>query len=537
MNTSKTSHAINQKMFTQKKLYIVLITSLIAFGGFIRLIYLGSVPGGLHSDEAYASWNAFAIFQEGIDSSGHNFPVYFEAWGHGQSAMYTYLITPFIFLNGGQMNSFIIRLPQVIVSIFTLIALYKLLQLIFSRKVAVIGLFLLDICPWHVMMSRWALDANLAPGFLIFGLYFFAKGLKNEKNFLLSALFYGLSLYTYAVIWPIVPIIVGLEVLYGIYIRRINVSIYTILSVFFLGLLALPLILFLLVNMGYINEINTPIISIYRMTSFRGSELASSLSQFIANIETTGKLLITQDIGLPYDILLPYGIFYDIGRFFIAVGIILLLFNMILKLKRKQKWEATGEVLIFIHLLAGALIGTIISVTLHKINCLYIPLVICEGYGIYNLLNYIKKKNKRLAYVVSICILLSMSISFVQFQIDYYTDYKKLVSAYFHEGIKEAVLYASKEGDYIIINDAVKYPSILNFTQTNPTEYLESLAYSENRPTPKYFSHGEDTFYFGIDENNLDKDAVYIIYYTQKNLFKADYELTKFHDWYVAIPK
>ena len=43
-------------------------------------------------------------------------------------------------------------------------------------------------------MSRWGLDANLAPGFLIFGLHFFLKGLEERKFLLLSGLFYGLSL-------------------------------------------------------------------------------------------------------------------------------------------------------------------------------------------------------------------------------------------------------------------------------------------------------------------------------------------------------
>ena len=30
-------------------------------------------------------------------------------------------------------------------------------------------MFLLAVCPWHIMTSRWGLDVDLAPGFLIFG--------------------------------------------------------------------------------------------------------------------------------------------------------------------------------------------------------------------------------------------------------------------------------------------------------------------------------------------------------------------------------
>lgn len=86
----------------------------------------------------------------------------------------------------------------------------------FDRKLATWGLFLLAICPWHIMMSRWGLDANLAPGFLIFGLYFFVRGIEDKRFLPLSGLFYGLSLYCYAVIWPIVPLLLLLQISYAL---------------------------------------------------------------------------------------------------------------------------------------------------------------------------------------------------------------------------------------------------------------------------------------------------------------------------------
>ena len=55
--------------------------------------------------------------------------------------------------------------------------------------------------------SRWGLESNLAPGFLLFGLYFFLRGMEDSRWLLPSALMYGLALYCYATLWPFVPLI------------------------------------------------------------------------------------------------------------------------------------------------------------------------------------------------------------------------------------------------------------------------------------------------------------------------------------------
>lgn len=62
------------------------------------------------------------------------------------------------------------------------LVVYDLMRRIFNRKLGLWAMFLLAVCPWHIMMSHWGLDVNLASGFLIFGLYFFILGVKR-KNF------------------------------------------------------------------------------------------------------------------------------------------------------------------------------------------------------------------------------------------------------------------------------------------------------------------------------------------------------------------
>lgn len=114
----------------------------------------------------------------------------------------------------------------------------------FGHTAGLWTLFALSVCPWHIMACRWALDANMAPGFLMFGLYFFVRGMNDNRYLLLAALFYGLSLYCYAVIWPMLPILLALQVCYGIRYHKIHCNRYSVLSVLLLFVLALSLLLF-----------------------------------------------------------------------------------------------------------------------------------------------------------------------------------------------------------------------------------------------------------------------------------------------------
>ena len=62
--------------------------ALMLLGSVLRLAYLGIVPGGIHQDESFVAWNAFALLHEGMDSAGHMWPVYMADWGDGHSALY-----------------------------------------------------------------------------------------------------------------------------------------------------------------------------------------------------------------------------------------------------------------------------------------------------------------------------------------------------------------------------------------------------------------------------------------------------------------
>ena len=140
------------------------------------------------------------------------------------------------------------------------------LKEMFNKKIALTGLFVFAISPWHIMLSRWGLESNLAPSFLLFGLFFFVKGLKNNRYWILSAMMYGAALYSYSITWAVVPTTV---LLLGIYVMFSKQKISwraTVLSAFVLFVMALPLMLFVLVNNGFIPEIRTEFIQAFELS-------------------------------------------------------------------------------------------------------------------------------------------------------------------------------------------------------------------------------------------------------------------------------
>lgn len=521
----------------QKKLLWLAPFSLLLLGSLLRLVYLGSMPGGMHQDESFVAWNAYALLQEGMDSAGHVWPVYMADWGDGHSALYVWLLMPILALNGGHVTPFLSRLPQALISIATLWTVYCLIKRMFGRSLGLWSLFLLAICPWHIMMSRWGLDANLAPGFLIFGLYFFIRGLEKEPYLLLSGLFYGLSLYSYAVIWPIVPIMLLLQLVYGLYHKKLRISRYSILASVLLFLLALPLLLFILVNSEIIPEISLPFLTIPKMGGYRGGEVAFTIRGMWSNLRKTLSLLYHQSNGSPFDILLPWGLFYDIGRVFIIIGVGCLLWNTLRSLWQKK---FSYEYFLFVPLLGGGITCMLVSAVLHQINSLYIPLVLCEAYGVSCTITLLQKRKEIIGKAFASLVAVVYSICCILFQKDYYTDYRELVNAYFAIGIEECVDFAleqchSRQIDTITVEKGAQWPRLLLYTETLPSEYLSSVEY-DVAPAPGSFVSGGIRINTRINYEAISQESIYIIYYTDVPVFEKDFRLTQFHDWYVAVP-
>lgn len=490
----------------------------------LRLYNIHVLPNGLQQDETFSLWNAWALLKEGTDSTGKAWPVYLATWGDGQSALYSWLTIPFLFFSGGEPSYLVARLPQALVGIATVFFAMQCCRRLWGTEMGLWTGFLLAICPWHVMMSRWGLDANIAPGMLTIAFYFFVCGLENEKYFPIAAVFYGLSLYGYAVVWMAVPVMLLLQLIYGSKKGKIRFSRYTVGSVLILLLFALPLLLFVLINAGLIDEIIMPFMTIPKMPGYRGGEIALSMKQIRENLYSIYYLLRYQNQGTAYDILQPYGLFYSVGSIFIIIGLLCLLVRVGCGIWKRR---LESECLLVIQLIGGGIVCLFVYTRVHQTNILYIPLVVCQAYGIKTLFEGIKRilGKGRILYGLSYMLIAIYFVNLMAFQKDYYTDFRKTLNAYYAEGVQEAieyVAYANAKGESVYIDRGAQWPRMLLFTKTLPSEFLEEVVYKENGVEPYSFVSKEVTYYNGIDLEHINKAAYYILYYNIKpELFTA----------------
>ena len=501
--------------------------AILLLGTFARVYMFGSVPGDINQDEAFAGYNAFTLLHHAADSYGYRLPVYLTAWGSGMNALESYLMIPFVALFG--MHVWVIRLPMLLVGLLSLVTVYFLVRRFSSERVALGATLLLAICPGHVMLSRWALESNLAPGFVLFGLFFFVKGLEKPKFLIASAAFYGLSLYAYATIWIAVPFIVLVGVLYGLWTKSIHNNRYTWISLGVLAAIALPLVLFMLVNKDVIGEIRLPFISIPKLVYFRASEI--SFQKIPENFMNLWNILKNQSDGLPWNYISNYGLFYPVTLAFFFVGLGENLWRAVCDIR---SCKLGLSVFMLAWLLAAFTIGILISVNVNRVNLIFIPIIVFAAQGIVLSFSVIHPK---MLYIPLVAYLLS----FANFEREYFTTYKDRIAGNFCEGIGEAMAFAqaqSKPGAKIYVDSRVSYPRVLFYGKVDLNSYLSTVRYT-NFPSAFLYVHEFDRYVFTFDLNHADSQSVYLMENVNGNLAKLEnhgFSVRNFGKYIVAYP-
>ncbi|WP_099469121.1 ArnT family glycosyltransferase [Konateibacter massiliensis] len=502
----------------------VVVIALMIIGSLARLLYLGSYPGGVSQDEAFSAYDAYSLANYGIDCFGYHFPVYNTTWGSGMSALYSWLSIPWIKLFG--LNMWTIRLSQAILGILSLFVLYLLMKKVTNDKIALITLLLFAISPWHIVMTRWGLDSATTPAFLLFGLYFFVLGLEKERYLLWSAVFYGLSLYCYAFLWTLLPFILLFQVGYAIYYKKIHLSFVSVASAFLVFLFALPLLLFLLVNYGFISEIKTGFLSIPKVAYFRSGELASG--GFMGKLYTYYKVMFLQDDGNIWNTVPGFGLHYKFGLVFVFVGMFYSIWCFVTSFKNKIYNPFGFFVFQFI---IGSFAALVVDkCDINKLNLLHIPAIAFAGIGIYKLCQYI---TPRLIYVIVLIYL----VGFGFFEHAYYTSYQEEISKEFNGGITQAVQYAMElTENTICVTDKAFHSQVMFASQIPAPEYVDTVVYT-NYPAIWLETSSFGQFEFQEKETlpALSDDKVYIWGIGEQDYFeKQGYTITEFENFIVA---
>ena len=128
------------------------------------------------------------------------------------------------------------------------------------------ALLLLAVNPWHIMMSRWGLESNLLPFFLLLGIYLTARAKEHPWSLLGAAVSLALGIYAYGTAFFFLPVYLILSV---IWLRRDlhPASFFTALGVFIL--LALPITVCQIINALDLEEVHLLGVTLPKLTESR----------------------------------------------------------------------------------------------------------------------------------------------------------------------------------------------------------------------------------------------------------------------------
>lgn len=186
-----------------------LLSAIIILGAAARFSGLESLPPSLNWDEVSHGYNAYSLFRTGADEWGIKLPVLFKAFGDYKLPVYIYATVLSEMLFG--LTATGARFFSVLSGILLIPVIFLIARKIFSSVSA--GLFsalLIAVEPWTFFLSRGAFEANA-------GMFIFSLGvcLLLYRKYFLSALFFGLSVWTYNSFRIFTPLfLVGLAVFY-----------------------------------------------------------------------------------------------------------------------------------------------------------------------------------------------------------------------------------------------------------------------------------------------------------------------------------
>ena len=232
-----------------KKLSAALIALALVAGTGLRVARLDKVPPALAQDEACDGYDAYSILKTGRDHHGNFMPIVMQGFNDYRMPLFQYSLVPLVGVFG--LKPAVVRLGAAIWGIIDLVAITIAAGLMLGWPGAAAAAILGAFMPWHLELSRYGIEATAASATISVAMASFFVWLRRRKDFwlLLSAVSFGLSLYTYSTTKALLPLLLGLIViLYWRELKEARIKAVAALSI--VGVLALPQAVMLVRNAG-----------------------------------------------------------------------------------------------------------------------------------------------------------------------------------------------------------------------------------------------------------------------------------------------
>lgn len=473
-----------------KNKFLILAVLITIFGFVLRTWQLSHVPPSLNWDEASLGYNAFSILKTGSDEYGMTkFPLVLKSFGDYKPAFYVYLVALSEILFGA--NEFAVRLPSAFFGSLAILLIYLVVRRLFSdfrgkEFVALFSSFILATSPWHFQFSHSGWEANVLDTFLLLGIWFFLRAVKERpRNFYFAALVFGMCFYLYQGAKMLVPLILlGLIISFQNKLQKVSKK---TLLISFLILVGLAAPIYSSMFMGGGGRLKV-------MSLFSYPRSESEALRIAQEGDTATSSLVYKVFHGPVNFyargFLGRFLNHFSGRFLFFEGdwsnprhsvpssgnlnlmaIILLPLGIFFVSSRKVK----NQKLLWLFLLIGPLSAALTRDVVQATRSLFLvyPLSILTAFGVYFILETLKKRPNYFRWPFFIIFGITWLFSFVYFLDQYFVHAPKVYSQYWQYGYKEVVYYIKDKMD--------DYERII-FTQKYGQPYIYFLFYSQYPP-------------------------------------------------------
>ena len=199
----------------------VIAVALLAGVG-LRVARLDKIPPALAQDEACDGYDAYSILTTGRDHHGNFMPIVMQGFNDYRMPLFQYSLVPLIGVFG--LKTAVVRLGAAIWGIVDLVAITIAAGLMLGWPGAAAAALIGALMPWHLEVSRYGIEASAASATISVAIASFFLWLHRRRALwlLVSAVSFGLTLYTYAISKALLPTLIGLLVI--LYWRELKQS-------------------------------------------------------------------------------------------------------------------------------------------------------------------------------------------------------------------------------------------------------------------------------------------------------------------------
>lgn len=179
---------------------IAVVAAITALAAALRLWHLGTVPLGLHGDEAWTGIDARRVLREGWIG-----PYLISALGQPTGPLY---FTALLFRFSPD-STLTLRLSMALFGIATIPLAYAAFSTMFHRTVGIFAALLLALMPWHLHLSRTGFMVQTWPFIEVAILWALFAALRRRSTilFVVAGALTGLGVYTYNAFLLFLPVI------------------------------------------------------------------------------------------------------------------------------------------------------------------------------------------------------------------------------------------------------------------------------------------------------------------------------------------